>query len=166
MPLPKFLDKFSDEDVNGLISAGIITPILDDAIVARFDKDEPTISSSILTFPMTLDVYDDNLVAENFELEFEEFIVEDEIIVSEVTASIEATASQADTEPIGTVAELEQRVTTLSTALDEAQGDQVLINASKDEIIRLRISLGEGTSEADFNTEFPYLPLNDPENNV
>lgn len=168
MPLPKFLDKFPNEDVNNLIKTGNISSSFDDFSVLAIDKDEAEIDSSVITFPMTVDDYDNTLVAENFTVEFEEFVV------AEPTGSIEQvdgvtdedTTDEDNISNIEKVAELEQQVANLSTELDEAGGDQALIGASKDQIIKLRIDLGQGSTEDDFNETFPYLPLNDPENNV
>ncbi|MHA2407966.1 MAG: hypothetical protein ACXACA_06315 [Candidatus Ranarchaeia archaeon] len=169
MPLPKYLDKFSDEDVNRLLEVGFVSSSFDDFGNIAIDKDEASITASVITFPMTLDVYDDQKVLENFDIAFEEFVA-----VPITNVELEASASlladgelTADTSEVdATTAALESEIANLESELESAQGDQVLIGASRDEIIRLRIALGEGTTSNDFSDTFPYLPLNDPENNV
>jgi hypothetical protein len=165
MPLPKYLDKFSDDAVDNLIKSGSIKTKFDDYGVISIDKDETSISSSIITFPLTLDVYNDVLLSNNFETAFEEFVIEpstEESIESEEEAAESAdVASQNET-----IAELEATVSDLETQLEESGDNQAFVDAGKDEIIRLRIELGQGSSPSDFNDSFPYLPLNDPENDV
>ena len=118
-----------------------------------FKTDSDVFNQSFLKIPVTNFEYDTKKIGELYNLKFEEF--------SETTAVIEK-------DPV--ISTLERNVEELKSKLDAATNSSDMdrlsseILASKDLIIQLRISSGEGSSSDDFSDEFPYFPKKDSSN--
>lgn len=117
-----------------------------------FKTDGGMFNQSFLKIPVANFQYDVKKIGELHKLNFEEFtetaptsVVEENPIISELER---------------TVYELKNR---LEISLDHSDRDKLIsdILASKDLIIQMRISAGEGDSSADFSDEFPYFPEKD-----
>jgi len=79
MSLPKFLQKFSNEELDVVTKSGSIVSDYDEFGVLRLDFNESTLQKSAITIPIVADVYDDAAVEERFDVSFSEI----EIIIPE-----------------------------------------------------------------------------------
>jgi hypothetical protein len=97
--------------------------------------------------------YDTKKIGELYNLKFEEFsetksVIEKDPVISTLERNVEELKSKLD-------------AATNSSDMDRLSSE---ILASKDLIIQLRISAGEGSSSDDFSDEFPYFPKKDSSN--
>ena len=121
-------------------------------------------NENYISLPVNNFRYDNKKIESFYNPDFEEFIPSTpESIEADISASVN-------------IADLEQEVSKLSEenksmteqlqdliAKSEQDGSAADVEAIKQVVIGLRIQLGEGKTEKDFETEFPYGPLDDIE---
>lgn len=130
----------------------------------RFDEvgnDILNPSSSIFqetyfSFPLTVVNYDQSKVLSFYDPTFTEFVKP----ADEPVAGIETVEDirQALNEARNDKAQLQTQLDEL-IAKSELSSTEATENVIKEILISLRIQLGQGQIVADFNTDFPYLPL-------
>lgn len=105
-----------------------------------------------VSLPLANYKYDNVKIGSFYDLEFKEFIP----TLTEITASI---VNSPEIEQLTTEnTQLKDRLTALTVIADANQTPAEKL-ATKQVILDLRIQLGQGVSERDFSTEFPYLPI-------
>jgi hypothetical protein len=133
------------EEVENLMKSGSVSSSFNADGSLLLDYLEGSVSSSLIAFPLSSIVFSNDQIVKKFEVNFIEFADVIQVTSESVTQSFEAetveksVAESADTSSV---------VDTGATV------------ASKDVILELRQQLGQGTSDSDFDSEFPYLPLN------
>jgi hypothetical protein len=118
-----------------------------------FKSENGDFNQSFLKIPVDNFEYDVKKIGELYNLKFEEF--------SEATAVVTKDPNISSLER--TVEELENKLAAASNSSDVDKLSSEIL-ASKDLIIQLRISAGEGSSADDFYDEFPYFPKKDSSN--
>jgi hypothetical protein len=73
MALPDFLQNYSNEELEQVVSSGSIASTFDEYGVLRLDYDESKINNSTISIPLISDVYDTDAVEERFDAAFTEF---------------------------------------------------------------------------------------------
>ncbi len=107
-----------------------------------------------IALPLTLVNYNNTKVASFYDVAFTEF-----------TPASSNTTSSLPTDVTDEINNLQTQNTDLQNRLDnliaQSELDSSAANTQlvKDIIVALRIQLGQGASSADFQTDFPYLPL-------
>lgn len=108
-----------------------------------------------LSIPLSNVNYNNNKIKSFYDVEFTEF-------VAPATASANALSPAEITDQINSLTaenqELQDRLGEV-IALNEINNSAANIQAVKDIIIGLRITLGQGTVSSDFQSDFPYLPI-------
>jgi hypothetical protein len=106
-------------------------------------------------FPLRDPVYNKEKILAFYNPNFTEF-------VASTTSSVDASTLEMQQEIQSITQENEELQTKLDELLSVLPPDSTLSDqkAIKDIIVDLRIKLGQGKSESDFSTEFPYLVLN------
>ena len=107
-----------------------------------------------LAVTLTREVYENTSISNIYTVDIEEF--------KDVPVKENAVVSTLKSEK----ATLQSKITSLTSELSKmsnSSGKDALISASRDIIVGLRIKAGEGKSQSDFNTVFPYLPLKSSE---
>lgn len=136
------------EEVENLMKSGSVSSSFNADGSLLLDYLEGSVPSSLIAFPLSSIVFSNAQILKRFEVNFTEFvdvvqIASESVVVASETASI----SQSVVEAADTSSVVEANTSV----------------ASKDVILELRQQLGQGASDTDFDSEFPYLPLNTPE---
>jgi hypothetical protein len=123
-----------------------------------FNSSSANFNQVYLAFPLQNVVYDNVKIKSMYIVDFQEFIPQ--------TASLSPTASIEDLQQQLDV--IQQENTTLKGQLDtvvaqtQDSGSAADIMATKQVILELRKSLGQGRVDSDFSTDFPYTPIVKP----
>jgi len=114
-----------------------------------------TFQQNYLTLPLTNVNYNDNKIASFYDPTFTEF----------VKPEFSTTSSNIPIDVVDQINSLESQNQNLQIQLNELISQSELnssaasLQAIKDIILGLRIQLGQGFSSADFESDFPYLPI-------
>lgn len=143
------MSRFDSDKVNSIqISGSIENPnmISDGILRTNVDSNDPFIS--LTSFPTNIIKFSNAKIEEVYDTEFAEFV--------DGTTSFATDNSFVDQSELGY---LRNQLQQLTAELDAGGSVRVLSTEQKRIIIELRILLGQGTSEEDFSSAFPYLPL-------
>ena len=96
--------------------------------------------------------YDENQIVDNETIEFTEFDSSEKQAEQNIQDILEKYES--------VIAENKLLNNTINSLADtfDTENDATIIESMKQQIIELRIQLGQGTSESDFDDDFPFLP--------
>ena len=123
-----------------------------------FNSSSNEFAEVYLAFPLPNYEYDDAKILGFYDATFTEFIP----TTTETTVSPEMELLQSEIESIQSAnAELVKQLDTL-IAQNESTPTAAERQATKQVILELRKTLGEGRVDSDFSEEFPYSPLRKP----
>ena len=124
----------------------------------------PSFNENYVSLPVNNFRYDNKKIESFYNPDFEEFIPSTpESTEAEISASVDVTDLEQE------VSKLSEENKSLSQQIEDliARSEQdsaaADTEAIKQVILSLRIQAGEGKTEKDFETEFPYVPLDDVE---
>ena len=155
---PEFLDSFSNSDVSELFTVGNIQPNVDMYGNLNLISGSTNISSSIIGFPLEKQIYDVNYIKNYYDTNFTEFTTL--LITSSLNSSNQIISLQSSLQ--NTQDQLNLTTSQLNTVLSQNSqlgGLQAQQSASMALAIALRIQLGQGSSSADFQSSYPWLPI-------
>jgi len=124
----------------------------------------PRFNENYVSLPINNFRYDNKKIESFYNPDFEEFVpttpdsVGDDTSAPVDVADLEIEVSKLNEENKAITQQLQDLI-----AKSEQDGTAADTEAIKQVIIALRIELGEGKTEKDFETEFPYGPLDDIE---
>jgi len=141
------------EQINDFVFHGTYSYKFDEIGNVILNPSSSVFQEHYVLFNLRNTVYNDNKIKTFYNTEFTEFVkpVEQSIAQSSAAAQNELDSVKKENE-------------TLKGQLDsiikesEQDGNRAEAIAIKDIILELRISLGQGKTESDFESEFPYLP--------
>jgi len=155
--LPSFLTTFKNSDIQTLISGGHVYSTYNTSDSILLYTGMTTISGSLLSFPLNNLIYNSVYIDANFDTQFNEFTSSSLQTTSSITLQqLNLQLSQSNLQ----IFDLQTQLTSSLSAYNNAQSTTATLSASGDLIIQLRIELGEGSSSMDFETTFPWRPLN------
>ena len=142
------------EQINEFTSHGTYSYKFDDVGNIILNPSSSVFQEHYVQLRLTNATYDENKIKTFYNTEFVEFIkpVEESQASSSFATQTEVDSIKKENEDLKSqlndiISQSEQN----SSAAD--------IQAIKDIILQLRIELGQGKSELDFESEFPYLPI-------
>jgi len=147
---------FSKEIAN-FQKTGTYTYQIDDGGNLLINSQSAAFNQHYISIPLRNDNYTLSKINSFYPIEFTEFIPTITTASSIVTSSVVDLQTQLSQE----IAKNESLQAQLSAIADLQQSHSSAADAlaTKQTIIKLRISLGQGTSNSDFSSTFPYLPL-------
>lgn len=116
-----------------------------------FNTSSADFNQHYVSVPIANYRYDNTKIKSFYDLGFKEFVPTTTEVTVETVVSQDVVDLKAENQS------LQDKLTAL-TVLADANQTQAQILATKQVIVGLRIQLGQGASERDFSTEFPYLP--------
>lgn len=156
---PSFLNKFSNADVEQVFIDGNIVPNVDMYGNLNLISNSTVVSASIVGFLLEKQIYNTDYINNYYSPTFTEFTATPSY-VSPDTASNQMVALQGQLQQTQTQLDLTKiqlnTVISQSSGMGELRAEQ---SASMALAIALRIQLGEGSSQSDFSTVYPWLPL-------
>lgn len=138
--------KSNGEFTNNLIDGNI-------NLIYKTTNNSKNISNLYYTnIPLKVITYDNSKFENKDNVEFTQFIPVVTSSIEEETVSLDEYNTLLDQNN-----ELSNALTNLVSKYENNDSEQMIL-AMKEEIINLRIQLGQGSSETDFSEDFPYLP--------
>jgi hypothetical protein len=156
---PTFLSRFSNDQIQALLGSGQVSSSVDLYGNLSLLSNFPTISSSLLGFPLENLLYNTDYINTFYTTEFTEFTTGTD--QSEVSAS-SATISYLQSQLALSATQLQSAQDALNASLNQnlTVGElQSYVTASMNTVIALRISLGQGSVPSDFQTTYPWNAL-------
>lgn len=117
-----------------------------------FNSSSADFNQHFLSIPLANYKYENVKINSFYDLGFKEFIPTTTEVTASTVVSPEVTQLQAENQ------QLQDKLTALTVIADANQTESDIL-ATKQVILSLRIQLGQGTSERDFSTVFPYQPI-------
>lgn len=153
--MTNFLSKYSNSDVESMRINGGLTPSFDGFGNLLISSNETILSSSVLTVSLYSPKFSTDAILKITDTQFTEFF--------NATQNEEQLETQSDTKALyeDKVEEnkvLQDKLDKLTLELNDPEKTSDNLRA-KDTIIELRIALGQGNSEADFESAFPYTTI-------
>ena len=142
------------EQINDFVFHGTYGYKFDDIGNVILNPSSSVFQEHYVLFNLRTTVYNDNKVKTFYNTEFVEF-------VKPVEQSVSQSVAETQIELDSIKKENELLKTQLDSIIQESEqdGNRAVAIAIKDIILELRISLGQGKTESDFESEFPYLPM-------
>ena len=156
---PPFLNSFANSDIQELFTVGDIQPNVDMYGNLNLISGSTVISASIIGFPLEKQIYDVNYIRNYYITNFTEFTVlpvSSSITPNNQVADLQSTLQTTQDQLNLTTIQL-NNVLSKNSQLGGLQAEQ---SASMALAISLRIQLGQGSSSGDFQSNYPWLPIN------
>jgi hypothetical protein len=143
---------------------GVYVYSFDQAGNIILNPSSPRFNENYVSLPVNNFLYDYKKIESFYNPNFEEFVpTTPESIESDISASLSTSDLEFEVSKLSEQNEsLTQQLQDLISK-SEQNGSGAELDAIKQVILDLRIQLGEGKSENDFETEFPYVPLDEVE---
>lgn len=142
------------EQINGFTTQGVFGYKFDDVGNVILNPSSSIIQEHLVLFQLTNTNYNVNKIETFYDTEFVEF-------QKPVETSSVVLSDQTQSEIDAFKRENENLKTQLGNIINDSEQNSTSADnqSIKDIIIQLRIQSGEGKTEVDFDTEFPYLPI-------
>lgn len=157
--MTNYLSKYINSEVESMRLNGGLTPTFDGFGNLLISSNETNLSSSVITVELYSPKFSTDSINKVSNTNFSELASTDQSSIesSQVSSGSDVKALYDDQVEINK--DLQTKLDDLTLKLNDPEktSDDLQV---KDTIIELRIALGQGSSEEDFSTEFPYINLN------
>ncbi len=158
--LPDFLQKYSNTEVDLIQRLGYVPMDVDSYGNAMLSLSNISVSSSLTTLSLENPIYIESQIETLYDVAFTEFTMETDKAYVNVEKESEIYKNLYNNVLQENETILNQLSASLS-AIESTNKNKSDDQANRQVIVGLRIKMGEGTTESQFETHFPYLKIVD-----